>query len=123
VLVFILEQRLKSQQKDDVRVHTGLPPSVEGPIYAILICHIPKLRWLARHQFLCRSVTVKVTWWGEDETSAIFKYVEAIRNHQNSLFVFSLDHRHLILHLINDNNQVQQLNTTFALNCNNFPDI
>jgi hypothetical protein len=74
-----LEQRSGSQSqqkerlKEDVSVRTSLPPSVEGPVYAILICHIPKLRWLAKYQTLCRSVTIKVAWWGEDNTSTIFK--------------------------------------------------
>ncbi len=76
-LIFILEQRSQSQQnepiKDDVCVQISLPPSVEGRVYAILICHIPKLRWLTKYQSICRSVTIKVTWWGEDDTSAIFK--------------------------------------------------
>jgi len=55
---------------------SSLPPSIEGPIHAILICHVPSLRWLPRYQYLCRSVTVKLSWWGEDDTSAIFKYIE-----------------------------------------------
>ncbi|CAF2487401.1 unnamed protein product [Rotaria sp. Silwood2] len=73
------KQRLRSQsqQKERIQevvcVRTSLPPCVEGPVYAILICHIPKLRWLPKHQFLCRSITIKVAWWGEDDTSAIFK--------------------------------------------------
>ncbi|CAF3336406.1 unnamed protein product [Rotaria sp. Silwood1] len=69
--------RSQSQQKEriqeDVCVQTSLPPCVEGPVYAILICHIPKLRWLPKHQSVCRSVTIKVAWWGENDTSAIFK--------------------------------------------------
>jgi hypothetical protein len=73
----ILEQRSQLQQKgrlqEDVRVRTSLPPSIEGPVYAILICHIPKLRWLAKYQSLCRSVTIKVAWWGENDTSTTFK--------------------------------------------------
>lgn len=76
-VILILEQRSRSQQKDLVKenipVQTSLPPSVEGPINAILICHIPKLRWQLKYQSLCRSAIVKVAWWGENDTSAIFK--------------------------------------------------
>ncbi len=75
--IFILEQRSQSQQKepikDDACVKMSLPPSVEGRVYAVLICHVPKLRWVTKYQSLCRSATIKVTWWGEDDTSAIFK--------------------------------------------------
>ncbi|CAF1190222.1 unnamed protein product [Rotaria sordida] len=63
----------KERIQEDVCVRTSLPPCVEGPVYAILICHIPKLRWLPKHQSVCRSITIKVAWWGEDDTSAIFK--------------------------------------------------
>jgi len=74
-----LEQRTRSQSQqklrnqEDVCVRISLPPLVEGPVYASLICHIPKLRWNAKHQSLCRFVNIKVTWWGEDDTSAVFK--------------------------------------------------
>ncbi|CAM4925264.1 unnamed protein product [Rotaria socialis] len=76
---YIPKQRTRSQSQqknrnqEDVCVRTGLPPLVEGPVYANLICHIPKLRWNPKHHGLSRYVTVKVTWWGEDETSALFK--------------------------------------------------
>jgi len=76
---FFLEQRTrsrlqqKSRNQEDVCVRISLPPLVEGPVYASLICYIPKLRWNAKHQSLCRSVNIKVAWWGEDDTSAIFK--------------------------------------------------
>jgi hypothetical protein len=82
IYVFIfsfLEQRTRSQSQqksrnqEDVCVRTSLPPLVEGPVYATLICHLPKLRWNAKHQSLCRFVNIKVAWWGEDDTSAIFK--------------------------------------------------
>ncbi len=75
----LLEQRTrsrsqqKSRNQEDVCVRTSLPPLVEGPVYAIIICYIPKLRWNAKHPSLSRSVNIKVAWWGEDETSAIFK--------------------------------------------------
>ncbi|CAF3575312.1 unnamed protein product [Rotaria sordida] len=63
----------KSRSQEDVCVRISLPPLVEGPVYAILICHIPKLRWNAKHSSLCRFVNIKVSWWGEDDTSALFK--------------------------------------------------
>ncbi|CAF3248775.1 unnamed protein product [Rotaria socialis] len=69
--------RSQSQQKEriqeDAGVRTSLPPCVDGPVYAILICHIPKFRWIPKHQTLCRSITIKTTWWGEDDASATFK--------------------------------------------------
>ncbi|CAF3922254.1 unnamed protein product [Rotaria magnacalcarata] len=69
--------RSQSQQKeriqDDAGVRTNLPPCVDGPVYAILICHIPKFRWIPKHQTLSRSITIKTTWWGEDDASATFK--------------------------------------------------
>lgn len=72
-----LEQQLQSQQKEPVKedasAQASLPPSVEGRVYAILICHVPKLRWSTKYQSLYRSVTIKITWWGENDTSAIFK--------------------------------------------------
>jgi hypothetical protein len=77
--IYFLEQRIRSQSQqkghnqEDVCVRTSLPPFVEGPVHAILICHVPKLRWNAKHQSLCRSVNIKVSWWGEDDTSAVFK--------------------------------------------------
>ncbi|CAF1106445.1 unnamed protein product [Rotaria sp. Silwood1] len=67
------QSQQKSRSQEDVCVRTSLPPLVEGPVYAVLICHIPKLRWNAKHQSLCRSVNIKVSWWGEDDTSALFK--------------------------------------------------
>lgn len=79
-MICFVEQRSRSQSQqksrnqEDVCVRISLPPLVEGPVYAILICHIPKLRWNAKYQLLCRYVNVKVSWWGEDDTSAIFKY-------------------------------------------------
>ena len=82
--VVYLEQRSRSQQsqkkgsvyQEDVCVRTSLPPLVEGAVHAILICHLPKLRWNNKHQSLCRSVNIKVAWWGEDETSSTFKSVD-----------------------------------------------
>ena len=67
--------RLQSKEhtKEDVCVERNLPPSIEGPVYAILIFHVPKLRWLPKYQPLYRSPTIKVAWWGEESTSAIFK--------------------------------------------------
>lgn len=77
MLLFILEQQSQAEQKErikeDTSVQPSLPPSVEGRVYAILICHVPKLRWLTKYQSLYRSVTVKITWWGENHTSATFK--------------------------------------------------
>ena len=74
---FILEQQLQSHEKEpvqeDTSAQTSLPPSVEGRVHAILICHVPKLRWLTKYQSLYRSVTIKITWWGENDTSAMFK--------------------------------------------------
>ncbi|CAF5215431.1 unnamed protein product, partial [Rotaria magnacalcarata] len=66
------QSQQKNRNQEDVCVRTSLPPLVEGPVYANLICHIPKLRWNPKHHGLSRYVTVKVTWWGEDETSALF---------------------------------------------------
>ncbi|CAF0935186.1 unnamed protein product [Adineta steineri] len=69
--------RSQSQQKEhiqeDVSIRTNLPPYVEGSVHAIFICHIPKLRWLTKYQSLYRSINIKMTWWGEDDVSAIFK--------------------------------------------------
>ena len=58
IFFFFLEQRTRSQSQqksrnqEDVCVRISLPPLVEGPVYANLICHIPKLRWLTKHQSL-----------------------------------------------------------------------
>lgn len=75
--ICLLESRSNSQQRErsqeDVYVQTSLPPCVDGPVNAILICHIPKLRWLPKYQSICRSITIRVAWWGEDETSATFR--------------------------------------------------
>ncbi|CAF2632795.1 unnamed protein product [Rotaria sp. Silwood2] len=67
------QSQQKSRNHEDVCVRTSLPPLVEGPVYAILICHIPKLRWNAKHQSLSRFVNIKVSWWGEEDTLASFK--------------------------------------------------
>ncbi|CAF1141894.1 unnamed protein product [Adineta ricciae] len=63
----------KGRNQEDVYVRTSLPPFVEGPVYANLICHIPKVRWNTKHQPSCRAVCIKVSWWGEDDTSALFR--------------------------------------------------
>lgn len=68
---FFLEQR--NRNGEDVYVRTSLPPLVEGPVYGTLLCHIPKLRWNTKYQSLSRSVSIKIAWWGEEETSALFK--------------------------------------------------
>ncbi|CAF0774338.1 unnamed protein product [Adineta ricciae] len=67
--------QLQSQEKSvqDLRTQTSLPPHVDGSVHAILICHVPKLRWGAKYQSLYRSVTVKMAWWGENAASAVFK--------------------------------------------------
>ena len=67
--------QLQSQEKkvSDLRIQTSLPPHVDGSVHAILICHVPKLRWGAKYQSLYRSVTVKMAWWGENTASAVFK--------------------------------------------------
>ncbi|UJR25905.1 hypothetical protein I4U23_007253 [Adineta vaga] len=70
-----IRTQLQSQEniKDDVSAKTNLPPHVQGSVHAILICHIPKLRWSTKYQSLYRSASIKMAWWGEDVASATFK--------------------------------------------------
>ncbi|CAF0929940.1 unnamed protein product, partial [Didymodactylos carnosus] len=42
------------------------------PVHSILILHIPKLRWYSK-QPPCKFAYVKIAWWGEDDSSSVFR--------------------------------------------------
>ncbi|CAF0752136.1 unnamed protein product [Didymodactylos carnosus] len=77
------KKRTRQRFQEDVCVKTSLPPHVEGPVHSLLILHIPKLRWHSK-QPPCGIAHVKVNWWGEENSSSIFRpqIVNAIPDHR-----------------------------------------
>lgn len=66
---FIIDARKK---KDDVVIHTGLPPKVEGQLRCHCCLIASQVKWT------CPSppdVThARVRWWGEEGEGAIFRF-------------------------------------------------
>lgn len=66
---FIIDAKKK---KDDVVIHTGLPPKVEGQLRCHCCLSVSQVKWT------CPSppdVThVRVRWWGEEGEGAIFRF-------------------------------------------------
>ncbi|KAJ8298025.1 hypothetical protein KUTeg_024556 [Tegillarca granosa] len=62
-------------QMEDVQVHTGLPPQVEGQLRCFCRMTIGQILWLSPSP---PDVThVRVKWWGEDGDGSIFRPVNA----------------------------------------------
>ena len=58
-------------QKEDVQVHTGLPPQVEGQLRCFLRLSIPQIVWVSPSPPEVTHVSVKC--WGEDSDGALFR--------------------------------------------------
>lgn len=62
---------LELWQMEDVQVHTGLPPQVEGQLRCFCRMTIGQILWLSPSP---PDVThVRVKWWGEDGDGSIFR--------------------------------------------------
>lgn len=66
---------MQKKKKDDVVIHTGLPPKVEGQLRCHCCLSVSQVKWT------CPSppdVThVRVRWWGEEGEGAIFRPYDA----------------------------------------------
>ncbi|XP_078324570.1 C2 domain-containing protein 3-like isoform X2 [Crassostrea virginica] len=71
----LLAKRDVKKKKDDVVVHTGLPPKVEGQLRCHCCLTVSQIKWT------CPSppdiTHVRVRWWGEDGDGAIFRPYDA----------------------------------------------
>ncbi|XP_063416182.1 C2 domain-containing protein 3-like [Mytilus trossulus] len=69
-------------QKEDVQVHTGLPPQVEGQLRCFLRVSIPEIVWVSPSPPVVTHVRVK--WWGEDGDGALFRPLDVKQNDKAS---------------------------------------
>ena len=55
------------------KVHTSLPPRVEGATKGYLLVHLKSLVWDHSIQPPSQVLAVKLVWWGEDEPGTLFR--------------------------------------------------
>ncbi|CAH1777586.1 unnamed protein product [Owenia fusiformis] len=74
----MVKKKLKTSKKikkrglrEDVRVHTGLPPQVEGQLRCYLKLSVKELTW--NIQTAPEDTYVRVLWWGEDGDGSYFR--------------------------------------------------
>lgn len=71
MLLFVDNLFLELWQMEDVQVHTGLPPQVEGQLRCFCRMTIGQILWLSPSP---PDVThVRVKWWGEGGDGSIFR--------------------------------------------------
>ncbi|XP_033742500.1 C2 domain-containing protein 3-like [Pecten maximus] len=64
-------KRRGSWQMEDVQVHTGLPPQVDGQLRCFCRLTIDQIHWHSPHPPDVSHIRVK--WWGEDGDGALFR--------------------------------------------------
>lgn len=57
---------------EDVKVHTGLPPKVEGQLRCFCKVSINQVIWIGASP---PSTIVRIRWWGEDGDGVLFRFV------------------------------------------------
>ncbi|KAK3100781.1 hypothetical protein FSP39_025242 [Pinctada imbricata] len=68
------ESTSDSFQKEDVKVHTGLPPQVEGQLRCFVRLSVSQIMWLT--PVVPQETHVRVKWWGETGDGALFRPVD-----------------------------------------------